>query len=105
MSFSTESRELKLLPENIRQRLGTVANHLQAAAAGRAIHGEGRDDHMPAWLQGLARAEEKLTNMPAANKWYRELMARYPRSTEAAAASKKTGIPLPKAPPKPGTKF
>ena len=60
---------------------------------------------VPAWLQGLARAEEKLANKPAANKWYRELMARYPRSTEAAAASKKTGIPLPKAPPKPGTKF
>jgi TolA-binding protein len=60
---------------------------------------------VPAWLQGLARAEEKLANKPAANKWYRELMTRYPRSTEAAAASKKTGIPLPKAPPKPGTKF
>jgi TolA-binding protein len=59
----------------------------------------------PRWLEGLALAAGKLGRGERATGWYRELIERYPASPEAAAASKKTGIPLPKRPPKAGEDF
>jgi len=88
---------------------------LSALAAGKAAQAKSGleplvvlyDDPalLPAWIEGLARAERALGSMPRARKWYAELIDRYPRSAEARAASKKTGIPIPKAPPGPGTDF